>query len=305
MERKIYLNGEWVSEQDAKVSIFDIGRLYGATFYESVRTFKHKPFKLDEHLDRLEKSIRYARLGSLVERGEMAEIIQKTIDVNEHLTEKDDDLWVCAEVTPGVGFPQPLMKVDDKSPTIMVYSSPLPHNEYVKYYSEGKCAVVSEIRNVAPETYDSRVKNRSRLHFFIAKLDAAKRDPDAFALLMDNQGYISEGTGANFFIVTSGTLYTPTTRNILNGITRLTTIELAKKIGLPVTETDINLYDVLNADEAFFTTTSYCILPVSKVNDMKIGRNIPGDWTAKLTDAWSELAGLDIVGQAEKYSRAG
>ncbi len=303
-ERRVYLNGKMVPEKEAKISVFDIGFMYGATIYESLRTFKHKPFKLDEHLRRFEGSLQYVGLESLITKEEMARIIENVIAANIHLTDKDDDMWLSGEVTPGVGFPHPLVKQKDKRPSVIVYSTPIPHAEYARYYTEGKHAITANVRNVSPQTLDCRVKDRSQIHFFIAKQEALSKDPDAFGLLFDIEGNISEATGANFFIVTDNTLYTSTTRNILIGISRQTAIELATNMNLPVVETDINLYDVYNADEAFFTTSSYCILPVSQVNGVSIGKTIPGVWTDRLLGAWSEMVGVDIVRQAQKFAKS-
>jgi len=301
-DRLVYINGKMVPESEAKISIFDIGFKYGATFYESLRTFKHKIFKLNEHLKRLQNSLKYAGLEFLIDMKKIEKIIYKVVEANIHLTEKDDDIFISIEITPGTGFPHPLMTKKDLNPTIIAYTSPLPYQEYAHFYNIGKPAVIVNICNIPPQTYDSRAKNRSRLHFFIAKREAAKIDPDAFALLPDINGNVTEGTGANFFIVKDGILYTPTTKNILVGISRQTVIELAENMNIKVIEKDINQYDLITADEAFFTTTTYCILPVSKINGRKIGEKIPGDYTKKLIDAWSEMVGIDIVKQAQKYA---
>ena len=302
-ERKVYLNGEMVPESEARVSVYDIGFMYGATFFESVRTFKHKLFRLEEHLSRLERSMRYVGLEPLIRKGEMAGVMKKVVEANIHLTDKEDDCWVCGEVTPGISFPHPLMGQKDKRPTVIAYSSPLPHKEYARYYTTGKHALTSTVRNLPSQCLDMRSKNRSRLHYFIAKLETQERDRDAFSLLLDLEGNITEGSGANFCIVANNTLYTPRARNILVGISRQTVLELAKKLGLAAVETDINLHDVYNAEEAFWTTTSYCILPISRVNHMKIGKKIPGVWTARLLKAWSKKVGLDIVKQAEIFAK--
>jgi len=301
-ERKVYINGEILPESKARISIFDIGFKYGATFYESLRTFKHKIFKLNEHLKRLENSLKYAGLASLVNMKEVKDIIEKVLDANIHLTEEDDDVFISVEITPGVGFPHPLMSKNDLSPTIIVYTSSLPYEEYARYYTIGKPAVIVNVCNIPPQCYDPRVKNRSRLHFFIAKREAMKIDPEAFAILPDTNGNLTESTGANFFIVKDNILYTPTTKNILIGISRQTVIELAEKMNIKVVEKNINKYDLINADEAFFTTTTYCILPISRVNGNPIGKEIPGYYTKKLLDAWSKMVGVDIVKQAQKYA---
>jgi len=303
MERLVYLNGKMVPEKEVKISVFDVGFMYGATFMEAVRTFNHKYFKLNEHLERLDKTFRYAGLSSLVKKEEMENIFNMVLETNIHLTDKDDDCWVCANVTPGVGSPHPLMKQKDLTPTIVVYSVELPYNEYVKYYTEGKSAITPIIRNIPPQCMDPRCKTRSRLHYFIAKREALKRDPESFALLLDINGNLTESSGANFFIVSNCILYTSNPHNILNGISRQTVIELAKELDIPVYERDISLYDAYNANEAFFTTTSYCILPISKINDMSIGKHIPGDLTKKLLDLWSKKVEVDIVGQAQRFSK--
>ncbi|MBN1444789.1 MAG: aminotransferase class IV [Candidatus Omnitrophica bacterium] len=302
MGRKIYLDGNMVPENEARISVFDIGFMYGATVYESLRTFRHKIFKMDEHLARLERSLRYIGLepGAII--GEVADAVKKVLSANIHLTDKDDDVWMCAQVTPGKGFPHPVLKQTDYRPTIIVFDTNMPYADYVRYYSEGAGIVTTRVRNISPEVIDCRVKHRSRLHFFLAKREAMAQDPDAYAVLMDGNGNISEATGANFFTVSGNKLYTPPEKNILVGISRQTVIGLAGEMNIPVVEKDMNLYDVYNSDEAFLTTSSYCILPISRVNGVKTGAGKPGAVTNKLLDAWSETVGVDIVEQARRFS---
>jgi branched-chain amino acid aminotransferase len=303
MDTLVFINGRLVPEGDARISIFDIGFMYSAVFYESVRTFQHRIYMLEEHLDRLENSIRYVGMASLVRREDVARALEKTLEANIPLLglADDNDCWLCAEVTPGMGFPHPLMKGKGSEPTLVVYASLLPFDEYARCYSEGKPACVSSVPNVPPQIVDPRGKTRFRLHYFRAKLETTARDPEAFALLLDTNGFVTEGTGANVFAVRGGTLYTPTTRNILEGISRRVVITLARELGIPVVEADLTLFDFYNADEAFWTTSSYCILPMSRVNHNKIGTEIPGPITAKLLRAWSGSVGVDIVGQAMKH----
>jgi branched-chain amino acid aminotransferase len=275
--------------------------MYSAVFMEALRTFRHKLYRLEDHLERLDKSMRYVGLEPLITKEEMGRVIQRVLDANISLFETDDDCWICAQVTPGKGFPQPLMKGDAGKPTVMAYLSPLPYDGYAQCYTEGKAAFISRVPNVPPSVLDSRAKTRFRLHYFMAKLEASIRDPDAFALLLDTAGYVAEGTGANFFIVLSGTLHTPTTRNILEGISRRTVIELAHELNIRVIERDLTLYDVFNADEGFWTTSSYCMLPLSRVNHVRIGKQVPGPITERILAAWSDKVGVDIVEQAMKY----
>jgi branched-chain amino acid aminotransferase len=292
-----------VPENQAKISVFDVGRLYGATFYESIRTFRHKFFKLEQHLTRLEASLRYAGLPDLVDRQQILDAIRDVYDANIHLTDDEDDLWVCVEVSPGNAFPMPLKSRASQPPTVVAYSSELPYHTYVRNYTEGKHVVTSHFRNIPPQCFEQRCKNRSRLPHFMSKLYAGQVDPDAFALLLDTDGFLTEGSGANIFFVLDNVLYTPTTRNILNGISRQTVIELAGDLGVGVVEKDLTLYEAYNAEEAFWTTTSYCILPISAIDGRKIGTRYPGPCAQQLLDAWSNIVGMDIVGQAQKCAR--
>lgn len=301
-ERIVYVDGRLVPESEATVSVFDVGRLYGVTLYESIRTFRHEFFRLEAHLRRLEWSLAYAGLKGAVDRRQILEAVQAVFDANIHLTAADDDMWVCVEVTPGRGFPMPLAKPQELRPTVIAYSSELPHESYARNYTEGKRVVTSAFRNIPPQCFEQRCKNRSRFPHYLSKLAAQQIDPDAFALLLDVDGFVSEGTGANVFFVQDGVLLTPTTRNILGGISRQTVIDLAGDLGISVRETDLTLYDAYNSEEAFWSTTSYCILPICAIDGRPIGENYPGPRAAALLNAWSQMVGLDIVAQARKYA---
>lgn len=303
MKMLVYLNGKFVSEEKAKISIWDIGFMYSAVFMEAARTFKHKIFRLSDHLQRMDDGMRYAGLKPLVAKAEMGRIVEQAVQKNIHNFSADDDCWMCWQVTPGNGFPHPMMKSGTKvEPTVMVYVSPLPYDEYYASYHQGVAAVVPTVRNVPPSVVDPRGKTRFRLHYFMAKLEAKARRKGAFALLQDIEGYITEGTGANFFVAKDGVLYTATTRNILDGISRRVVIELAGKLGIPVVERNLTLYDVYSADEAFWTTSSYCMLPCSQVNHVAM-KKVPGPLFQKLVSAWSDDVGVDIIGQAKKFHK--
>ena len=127
-------------------------------------------------------------------------------------------------------------------------------------------------------------------------------DPTAWALLLDPDGFVTEGTGANFFIVSNGILYTPEGRNILRGITRMYIIDLAKKLNISVNEKNIELYDVIHADEAFYTSTAMSVMPCTKVNGLTVGNGKPGEITLKLINEWSEEVGVNIIGQSKEYA---
>ncbi len=302
MERSVYMNGHMVPEAEARISIFDVGRLYGATFYESIRTFGHKLFRVEQHLARLRRSLNYAGILGQLKWNRVEEALEQTLATNEGLIDPDDDMWICVEVTPGTTFPMPLQKQMDTTPTVFAYSAALPHKEYAHCYNEGKAAVTSLYRNIPPQCFEQRCKNRSRLPHFLSKLDAKRIDAEAFALMLDLDGFITEGTGANIFFVMDGVLLTPTSRNILVGISRQYVLELAAKVGIPIEEGDITLYDAYNAEEAFWTTSSYCILPISRIDGRKIGQSYPGLAAAALLDTWRQEVGIDIVAQSQAFA---
>ena len=301
-ERLVYVNGEMVPENEASISIFDVGLMYGVTLYESLRSFRHEWFLQDEHWGRLRRSLGYAGLGGLVTKQDYDSVLGQTLEANIHLTHPDDDIWVNFQVTPGQTFPMPLLGQTDNTPTVLCHTCELPHGEYAKYYTEGKHAVTSLFRSPPPQSYEQRTKNRSRFPHFMAKRDAKRIDPGAFGLMLDVDGFVAEGTGANIFFALDDVLYTPKTRNILVGVSRQYAIALARKLGVEVVEEDLTLYEAYNADEAFWTTSSYCVLPVSMIDGRRIGESYPGPIAARVLEAWSARVGVDIVAQAQRFA---
>ena len=143
------------------------------------------------------------------------------------------------------------------------------------------------------------------MHYLMANLEVSlANDPTAWALLLDPDGFIAEGTGANFFIIQDGILYTPEGRNILRGITRMYIMDLAKRLGIGVYEKNIELYDVIHADEAFYTSTAMSIMPCTKINGLAIGDGKAGNITVKLIDEWSKEVGVDIIKQTKEYAES-
>jgi len=302
-ERLVYVNGSLVPESQARISIFDIGLMYGVTLYESLRSFRHKWFLQDQHWLRLKRSLGYAGMAGLVTQGQYDEVLEATRRANIHLTDAEDDIWVNFQVTPGETFPMPLLGRKDSQPTVICYTCAMPHREYARYYTEGKHVVTSLFRTPPPQCYEQRMKNRSRFPHFLSKRDAQRLDPEAFALMLDVDGFVAEGTGANIFFVLDGVLYTPKARNILVGVSRQYVIGLAARLGLEVVEDDLTLYEAYNADEAFWTTSSYCILPISQIDGRRVGERYPGPVARRLLSAWSEAVGVDIVKQAQRFGR--
>lgn len=303
MNRVAYLNGEIIPEKDAKVSIWDTGFQLGYTVFETERTFKHKLFKLDEHLDRLWLSLKFAHIDPGLTKKQLREVIDDVLNINLKLIGPDDDYWVYQHITGGVFnfFHSP--EFEGPPQTVIINCLPITFDYYAEYYKKGAHAVTPSIRIPPPICQDPKMKCRSRITYHLADIQAQQSDPHAYCLLLDLEGNIAENRGANFFIVTNGKLRTPTTRNVLAGISRETVIELARRLDVPLFEEDLQLYDAYTADEAFFTSTSFCMLPISKIDHVAIGTQSPGPVTHKLLNAWSEMVGVDIVGQAFRHSK--
>jgi len=171
-----------------------------------------------------------------------------------------------------------------------------------KLYDIGINAVITSQRAIPAQLLDPKIKNRSRLHYLMANIEASLfKGDNNWALLLDPDGFIAEGTGDNFFIVKDEVIITPEGRNILRGISRAYIFELAQKLGLSCIEKNIEPYDVYTADEAFMTGTPFCILPVSSLNSIPIGDSPMGKITKRLLDLWSEEVGVDIIGQIKEW----
>ncbi|MDP6771523.1 MAG: aminotransferase class IV, partial [Anaerolineales bacterium] len=156
-------------------------------------------------------------------------------------------------------------------------------------------------RRDSPQSLDPKVKHISRLNLVMAELEAKQVDPRAQAVMLDLDGNISETVGGNIFVVTNGVIKYPSSRNLLEGVSRETIVEMAKSLGIPTKECVLQPYEVYTADEVFLTTTSFCIMPVSKINGNPLAAKVPGSITKQLTASWSELVGMDIVQQAQSH----
>ena len=185
------------------------------------------------------------------------------------------------------------------TPTVCVHTFPLPFELWAKKMLSGQHLVTPSIRHIPPQCYDPQMKCRSRMHFYLADREARLVDPEASALLLDLDGNITETNAANFFIVERGTVVSPTTHNTLPGISRAMVIELCGQLGIPFVERDFPVFDAIKADEAFTTSTPYCILPVTKLNGIPIGDGKPGPMVPRLLTAWSDEVGLDIAQQIQ------
>lgn len=296
-----YLNGKFIPQSEAKLPVYDAGIVMGATVTEMIRTFDHKPFKLEEHIARLFRSMRYARFEVELTQEEMLAATLKVIERNAGLLPKSKELGIVQFVTAGTFsvYAGSAGGGEKMVPTVCIHTFPLPLFLWAKQFETGLHAVTPSNRHIPPQCIDPKMKYRSRLHFWLAEQEAKNVDPNAATLLLDLDGNVTEFSGGNILIVKDGTIISPTTRNILPGISRQTVIELASELQIPFSEEDFQVYDVCNADEAFESTTPFCLLPVTKINNIPIGNGKPGAICFRLLDRWGEKVGVDILGQIQ------
>jgi branched-chain amino acid aminotransferase len=299
--RVAYVSGEFRPETEASVSVYDLGVLYGQMVFEFSRTFGLKPFRMEHHLIRLFASMKYSGIDCGMTIEEMNDITNEVIERNKHLLADGDDYGIWHNVSAGPMEFQAEAVRDGFGPTVIISVWPISLTKPVqwKLYDEGINAIITAQRSVPARLIDPKVKNRSRMHYRMADLQAAKVREGAWALLTDEDGFITEGSGANFMIVRDGQLVSPEPRNTLRGVTRGAIIELAASQGIPFVEANIDAYDVYNAAEAFYCSTSFAIMPVITVDGHQLSEAVPGPVTQRLTDAFADDAGIDFVAQAK------
>ena len=298
-EPLVFLTGKLVPASEAHLAIFDAGIVLGATVTEMTRTFRHEPYRLDDHLDRLFRSLKYTRMDIGMTKAQLASVSRELVAHNARFIDADDELGLIHFVTAGE-FPVyagSAGRTARTTPTVCAHTFPMPFELWASKLDSGSHLVTPSIRHVPPQCYDPKMKYRSRMHYYLADKEAQLVDPDASALLLDLNGNVTETSGANFLIVERGMIVSPTLVNTLPGISRATVIELAAKLGIRFVERDIQVHTVMNADEAFTATTPYCLMPVTKINGVPIGDGRPGPVWRRLLAAWSEQVGVNIERQ--------
>ena len=295
-----YLNGQLIAAEDAQLPVWDRGVVQGATVTEMIRTFRRVPFYLNAHLARLRGSLGY--LGVTLEESdvELAAIIQRLIESRAAGLSPNADLGIVILVTPG-SIPMYAGDVPtSKSLTVCIHTFSLPFHQWAGKYRSGQTLVVPSIRQIPSDILDPRFKYRSRLHWYLADQEARSVDPQAVALLQNAQGFLTETNSGNFFIVQQGRVRTARETDVLPGISQQFVKELAQVLEIPYEVGDISVECALQAEEAFVTSTTYCVLPVTRLNQQVIGNGTPGQVTQRLLNRWSKHVGFDIVHQANQ-----
>ena len=282
MALKVYVNGKLFDKDDAKVSVYDHGLLYGDGVFEGIRSYAGKVFRLKEHLDRLWCSAKAICLEIPISKQEMAKAIQDTLAVN-----KIEDGYIRVVVTRGCGTLglDPNRCSDPQVIIITDYISLYPDELYEKGL---EIITVSTIRN-HPAALNPRVKSLNYLNNILAKIEGLQAGC-VEALMLNHKGEVAECTGDNVFVARNGRLLTPpNTAGILEGITREAVIGLGRDGGIDVREVPLTKHDVYIADECFLTGTAAEVVPVVKVDSRTIGDGTPGPITRDLMKRFHDL----------------
>ncbi|WP_041458939.1 branched-chain-amino-acid transaminase [Ammonifex degensii] len=282
----VYLDGRFVPEEEAVVSVFDHGLLYGDGVFEGIRAYHGRVFKLKEHIDRLYDSAKAIALTIPLSREEMTEVVLETCRRNEI-----KDGYIRLVVTRGKGD----LGLDPRkcpNPTIFCIAASIQLYPPELYQKGMKVITVPTRRNV-PEALNPRIKSLNYLNNILAKIEANLAGvPEA--IMLTQEGYVAEATGDNVFIVRNGVLMTPPPHlGILEGITRNTVMDLARDMGVEVREAVFTRYDLFTAEECFLTGTAAEIVPVIEVDGRPIGEGCPGELTLELIRAFRELTKVE------------
>ena len=293
-ERIAYFNGKFMPESKVLVPFRDRGFLYGEGAFEMTRTFNHRIFRLREHIERFYRSMRALRLDAGMPQCAMRSITEQVFEANRHLLGKNEDYWIAQRVTGGI------RKVegdnwDDYGPTVIVECLPMPMAERAACFRDGIQVATPSIRRTPPDSVTPRAKSQNYLNLTLAEREIDSLNPGCWAILLDVNGNLCEGRGFNIFLVRDGALLTPKAQFVLAGISRRTVIEISRELGIPFKETDIDLFDAYTADEAFITSTSLCVCPISKINGVDIAPY--GPTTRRIVQNYIDLVACDFVQQ--------
>ncbi|MFC1532780.1 branched-chain-amino-acid transaminase [Thermodesulfobacteriota bacterium] len=272
---KVYINGDFFQKENAKISVYDHGLLYGDGIFEGIRVYQGKIFKLKEHLERLYKSARAIRLNVPLDLHEMEKAVLETVKKN-----KKENGYIRLIITRGAGnLGMDPMRCEKATIIIIVDDIQLYPEEY---YRKGIKIITASSRRISPDSLDPRIKSLNYLNNIMAKLEADNAGC-LEAVMLNKEGFVAECTADNIFIVNGDNLLTPSgSKGALDGITKKVVMGLAEKNGINIKEAELTQYDLYNADECFLTGTGAEIMPVIQIDGRKIGNGKPGEITRML-----------------------
>jgi len=289
-----YINGDLVRGKDAVIPIYDRGVQWGDAVYDSIRTYGGEPFQVDFRVDRFFRSLYYARIDPQITKEELKAATHEVLSRNLALGH-GEDIGINYYVSRGS------MKLTNgltPAGTVALFCRRLPFENFAKAYVRGAPGIIPTTRRTPPACVSPKAKVANKMNHTVAELEAKAQNPDAFAIMLDLDGNVTESTAANFLFISEGRIKVPDTRMVLSGADMAKLLELAESLGIECDEGSYTTYDLYNADEAFLTTNSFGILPITSVNGLDVGEGKVGPMTRRLMRAWVEMVGIDFVSQA-------
>jgi branched-chain amino acid aminotransferase len=279
MPLKIWLDGQLIEKDAAKISVYDHGLLYGDGVFEGIRVYNGRVFRVDEHLRRLYDSARAIRLTIPISQDEFKSVIEQTVKANNFA-----DCYIRAVVTRGAGY-LGLNPNKCPKPSIIVIADTIELFPK-EVYEKGMAVITASVIRNHPNAVSPRIKSLNYLNNILAKMEAVDAGvPEAIMLNID--GNVAEGTADNIFIVRDGIVRTPTIYDgILEGVTRDTILMLCRKLSIPCEERTFPRHDLYVADECFLTGTGAEVVPVTRIDNRPIGSGVVGAITKRLIDAY-------------------
>ena len=277
----VYIDGKFVPAEEAAVSVYDHGLLYGDGVFEGIRAYNGRVFRLEEHVKRLYDSAKAIMLEIPMSQEEMCNAILETLRKND-LT----DAYIRPLITRGSGD-MGLDPMKCAKPTILIISQEW-EAMYGDLYEVGLTAVTVTVRRNSPAALPPNIKSLNYLNNVLAKIEANVKGGNE-AIFLDDAGNVSEGSGDNIFVVKDGRISTPHTMNNLKGITRLAVIEAAAARGYSVEDVNLGIFDLYTADEIFVTGTAAEVAPVTKIDGRVISGGKPGPVTKELIESFKEM----------------
>ena len=300
-DRWTYMDGEWKPEAAAHIHIYDSHFMFGDAVFEMHRTFRHQHFLLDEHFDRLWASMRHACIEPDFTREHLRSLCDEAIERNPFPADEEYRFMINVSRGP-LPIYHEVFDIDRRGVNLIVNVWPLSKSTrtLAHFYDEPADARVVSQRQVPSQYIDARVKNRSRMHYKLADIEASAHGRKAIPLLLDDCGFVCESTGANFIMVEGDTIVIPEQRNLLRGLSMQFLLKLARFHDIDVIERNFHIYDVGCADEAFFTGTFYNMIPCGMLNGRRFGttdvdHNCMGPVTRQLASAWNEYINRNVI----------
>jgi branched-chain amino acid aminotransferase len=293
-----YLNGRLVRSSEAAMPIRDRGVLWGDAVYDSLRTYHGVLFQHAFRLERFFRSLTYARIDPGMSKDDLKQATDRVLEANWPLLDPGDDLAMNLYISRGS-----MAMTQGRTPagTVAIFCNLIPFASFAKFYVTGAPAVIPATRRTPPQSVSPKAKISNKMNHFVAELEAKASNPDAYAVMLDLDGNITEGSGSNFLFIADGRLKIPDPRFVLSGADMAAVLQLVDGLGIGADEGTYTTYDVYNAQEAFLTTNSFGILPIVSLNGLPIGHGKVGPLTRRLMAAWAELVGMDFVAQGLRH----